>query len=479
MPLPLTLVLTGDLLTGRGVAPVLSQPGNTIWRYQAVLAGADLTWGNLEAAPQSALTGRKPFYNAGDLKILRNVGFDGFSLANNHALDAGESGARQTQNTLQQLGLQGAGLSVNQSDPIPIWNMNGRRVALVAATKWGPFVNGDATLTRLDVDALKSEIAALNARGVFVVASLHWGTEGAATPTPSQRQIARELIDAGAIAVWGHHPHVAGPVETYHARPIFYSTGNFLWDDMKTPQSGLLARVKITGDNPKTAKISWNSWRVAPRARYFAPPPPPKNETRLGVYAGRFDADHARVSWISWTNNAAKNPILRALEPDKNGWRVRATGFPRAVARVETGDINGDGRDDVVVELRQRSKLDAQIKPRLHIYSLGADKFVPLWRGSMLSRPFYAWKLIGRADAPADDVAALERGLNGQSWLTIYRWNGFGLRVVWQRAFSGELRDVRGGCDASGGFLTVRSSGKLWRARRAGEEGWQLNLLPN
>lgn len=477
MPLPFTLVLAGDLLTGRGVAPVISQPNNTIWRYQAVLAGADLTLGNLEAAPKTARTARNPFYNAGDLKILRDVGFDGFSLANNHSLDAGENGARQTQNELRQLGLQGAGLSVDKSDPIAIWNINGRRVALVAATQWGPFASGGASLTRLDTGVLKRKIAELSARGIFVIASLHWGTEAVATPTPTQRGQARDLIDAGAIAVWGHHPHIASAVETYKARPILYSTGNFLWDDMKQPQSGLLARLSIAGDTPTTAKISWNVWRVDPRARHLTPPPTPKNETRLGAYAGRFDADNARISWMSCTKDAAQRPVLRALEFTPKGWRVRATGFPRAVANVQTGDLNGDGRDDVVVELRQRSKLDPQVKPRLHIYALGADKFRPLWRGSMLSRPFTQWKLVGRADQLGDDVAALERGLNGQFWLTVYRWNGFGLRAVWQRAFGGELRELRSGCDASGVFLTARNGNKLWRARRMGDEGWSVNQL--
>lgn len=474
MPIPLTLVLAGDLLTGRGVAAVLSQPQNTIWRYQSVLAGADLTLGNLEAAPKSKLTGRKPFYNAGDLKILRDVGFDGFSLANNHALDAGETGARQTQISLAALGLSGAGLTFGQTDSIPIWNINGRRVAVVAATNWGPFSRGNARLARLDTSVLKREIAALNARGVFVFASLHWGTEGTATASRTQRNQARALIDAGAIAVWGHHSHVAGEIEIYKNRPIFFSTGNFLWDNMKTPQSGILVRLMIAGDSPETAKISWKSWRIDSHARRLVAPPTPKNETRLGAYAGRFDADNARVSWIIWTKNSAKNPVLRALEPTANGWRVRAVGFPRAIARVETGDINSDGRDDVVVELRQRSKLDPQIKPRLHIYALDRDKFRPLWRGSMLSRPFTQWKLVGRADEPSADVAALESGLNGQMWLTVYRWNGFGLRVVWQRAFEGELRDLQSSCDKSGVFLAIRNGANVWVARRVGDESWQL-----
>ncbi len=476
MPIPFTLVLVGDLLTGRGVAPVLWQPQNTIWRYQTILAGADLTLGNLEAAPKSAITKRRPFYNPGDLKILRDVGFDGFSLANNHTLDASSHGAQQTQIELQNRDLKGAGLSIDGTDAIPTWNVSGRRFAVIAATQWGPFQSGGAALTRLDVEKLKRQIADLSARGVFVVASLHWGTEGVGQITEAQRRIARELIDAGAIAVWGHHPHIAGKVETYKGRPIFASTGNFLWDNMSTPQSGLLVRLKVEGTTPKIAKVSWKSWRVDPLARLWKTPPTPATETRMGAYAGRFDADNARVSWVLWTNNARKQPVLRALEQTNTGWRVRATGSPRAIQQIEVGDINGDGRDDVVVELRQRSKLDPQIKPRLHIYDIGNGGFKPLWRGSMLSRPFYEWKLVGRADDIGHDVAALERGQSGSTWLTVYRWNDFGLRAVWQHEFSGPLRDLRTGCDCNGAFLMVQSDGKLWRARRAGEESWTIDV---
>ncbi len=474
MPLPLALVLVGDLLTGRGVAPALSAPQNTIWRYQTVLAGADLTLGNLEAAPKSAQTKSKPFYNPGDLKVLRAVGFDGFPLANNHALDAGALGARQTQTSLDQLNIKGAGLSIGGRNPIPIWEVNGRRIAVVAATQWGPFESGNAFLTRLQTEFLASEIAALSARNIFVIASLHWGTEGAATITPLQRQTARALIDAGAIAVWGHHPHVVGPVEIYKGRPIFASTGNFLWDAMKTPQSGLLVRLSVVGSTPQNAKVSWHTWQIAPRAQVTAPPPTPQGEARVGAYAGHFDADNARLSWILWTRRADKAPVLRALEQTDGGWRVRATGFPREVRGIQIGDVNGDGRDDVALELRQRSKLDAQIKPRLHIYDIGAKGFQPLWRGSMLSRPFSQWRLIGRADAIGCDIAALERGLGGAWWLAVYRWNGFGLRVVWQREFGGELRDLRGGCDDKGAFLLFNQGVIKWRARRNGDEGWRL-----
>ena len=478
MPFPLSIVLVGDVLTGRGVAPLLKSPQNTIWKYQSVIAGADLALCNLEEAPRTKRTGRKPFYNIGDLQTLREVGFDGFSLANNHSLDAGEIGARQTEGELARVGLKGAGLSLDGSNPIPIWNIGGRRVALVAATKWGQFESGGAQLTRLDIEPLKREIRRLSARNVFVIASLHWGEEGVSAISPEQREIAHQLIDAGALAVWGHHPHVAGTVESWKGRPILGSTGNFLWDTMPSPQSGMLVRLRIEGDAPNSARVTWKSWGVDPQVRTPKTPPTPRGETRVGAFVGRFDADKSRLSWIVWTRTRQNRPVLRALEPSEGAWRVRATGLPRAVKRVEIGDLNSDGRDELVVELSQRSKLDPEIKPRLHVYDLDENGFKPLWRGSMLSRPFFGWCLAPRGDDLGSDLAALERGQNGLSWLTVYRWNGFGLRAVWQQSFSNTLRNLRSGGDARGTFLCVeevtRAGVKVLRARRALGENWRV-----
>ena len=472
------LVLVGDILTGRGVAPTLAGRQTTLARYEGIIAGADLALGNLEAAPRTARTGWKPFYSPSDVAVLGAAGFDGLNLANNHALDAGEMGARATLRELAGAGLRGAGLSLDGGSPVALWQVGGRRVALVSATEWGPFSDGRAQLTRLELAPLARQIRELTGQGVFVVASLHWGTEGVATITDAQRAFARALIDAGAVAVWGHHPHVAGSVENYRGRPIFASTGNFLWDTMPTPQSGLLVRLLIDGDTPQSAHPSWRVWRIDPEARRLVAPPTPKGETRVGAWAGRFDANNSRVSWIVWTKNAAGRPILRALERGGDGWRVRATGFPRAVSGIEIGDLNGDGRDEIVVELRQRSKLDPQIKARLHVYDLDTGGFKPLWRGSQLSRPFFGWTLATRADDISSDIAALEVGQNGTRWLCVYRWNGFGLRAVWQQQFDGELRDLRSGMDARGPFLswtqvTVKGARPL-RARRAIGENWRV-----
>lgn len=475
MPVPLSLVLVGDILTGRGVTPALRSPQNTLWRYQSVIAGADLAWGNLEEAPHSALNKRRPFYNPGDLEVLRDAGFDGFSLANNHSLDAGESGAKATWKQLKQLEVKEAGMTWAGEDGVPIWEMKGRRVALLAATQWGPFQSGTVNLRRIERQKLVREVQELTAKNIFVVASLHWGTEGVSALTTEQRSLAHALIDAGALAVWGHHPHVAGSVETYKGRPIFASTGNFLWDKMPTAQSGLLARLEIDGREARSARVNWTTTQMNPEARVPRSPPTPKGETHVQAVPS---VGNGQNVWVLWTKTADGHPVLRALEAIEDGWKVRATGHPREVKRIELADVNGDGKDELVVELRQRSKLDAGIKPRLHVYGIGARGFVSLWRGSMLSRPFFEWVTVGRTDGTQRDIAALERGLNEKQWLTVYRWNGFGLRVVWQRSFQEQIFNLKSGCDTTGVFLSFeirqKNGRRLLRARRTLGEDWEI-----
>ena len=80
---------------------------------------------------------------------------------------------------------------------------------------------------RLDV---QRRDARRNDHADVVVPFLHWGREGTPEPEASQRELARRLIDAGASAVIGAHPHVTQTVDVYKGRPIVYSLGNFVFD---------------------------------------------------------------------------------------------------------------------------------------------------------------------------------------------------------------------------------------------------------
>ena len=81
----------------------------------------------------------------------------------------------------------------------------------------------------------------------YVVVILHWGMEYQSSPTLSQRKGARRLIRAGADAIIGHHPHVIQKEEYFKGKPIFYSLGNFVFDQRKPETSqSLIVQLNFT-----------------------------------------------------------------------------------------------------------------------------------------------------------------------------------------------------------------------------------------
>ena len=82
-----------------------------------------------------------------------------------------------------------------------------------------------------------------------VVVSMHWGEEYQPEPDLLTVELAREMIDAGADIIFGHHPHVLQPVERYKDGLIFYSLGNFIFDQFGEAQNtSMIATVDVFED---------------------------------------------------------------------------------------------------------------------------------------------------------------------------------------------------------------------------------------
>ena len=82
---------------------------------------------------------------------------------------------------------------------------------------------------------------------------VHWGEENIASVTERQRQLARWLIDHGADAIAGSHPHCIQPFDSYHGRPIVYSLGNLVFDgvpSLPTWNRGNLLEVDLSPPRP-------------------------------------------------------------------------------------------------------------------------------------------------------------------------------------------------------------------------------------
>ena len=109
-----------------------------------------------------------------------------------------------------------------------------------------------ATETRPGVAPLVSEeiiadIQTARQQGGLVFVSLHWGVEYQHQPQESQRQLAHQLIDAGADVIIGHHPHCIQGVEVYRGGLIAYSLGNFVFDQFQSAdtKSGLMLQAEM------------------------------------------------------------------------------------------------------------------------------------------------------------------------------------------------------------------------------------------
>jgi len=238
-----TLTCVGDVMLGRGVARLCKQRGNDYPFEQVApyLRAADLTFGNLES-PLTDQRTRFPRVNAlhgspAMAPVLAQVGFDVVSLANNHAIDYGRAGLRQTMGVLKDAGVKpvGAGNTLAEAQQGVVLTGRGLRVGFLAYSHfpYTDFVHDPQreSILFLNEQALRNTIPPLARRCDVVVVSYHWGKEGSRQVTPYERNLAHLAVDWGADLVVGHHAHVRGEIERYHGALIVYCLGNLVFDE--------------------------------------------------------------------------------------------------------------------------------------------------------------------------------------------------------------------------------------------------------
>lgn len=209
-----------------------------------LLRSGDLVFGNMEGAlydgegeskecknPKKCYAFRSPEFHAG---LLRDMGFNAMSLANNHGGDFFEAGRLATMAALARNGIAYAGVDMPGAETSVFTLKNGVRVGFAA------FAPNRGAIGLNDYARADAIIRDLNERSDIVLVSFHGGGEGADwTHVPRQMEVfvgeergdvydfAHRAIDSGADVVLGHGPHVPRAVEVYRGRFIAYSLGNF------------------------------------------------------------------------------------------------------------------------------------------------------------------------------------------------------------------------------------------------------------
>ncbi len=184
----------------------------------------DLTFVNLEGPLTTSTQKREGrTYNfKGDpenVNILTDASVEVAGVANNHALDFGTRGLKETAQVLEDAGVGVCGYNAVYTDTV-----NGIRVTCMAVTEW------DYTVDDLDA-MLKRQRADCD----LLIVMIHWGEERVYSPTDSQIAYGRALVDAGADLVLGSHSHVVGGIECYNGKYIVYGLGNFCFGGNSNP----------------------------------------------------------------------------------------------------------------------------------------------------------------------------------------------------------------------------------------------------
>jgi hypothetical protein len=228
---------------------------------RSLLKDADLAIANFENPAPDAwryhTTGT--VFSAEPAKIagLRDAGIDWVSLANNHIRDAGANGILQTRKNLTKDGIAfgGAGKDIQEARAPSYLEVGGQKVAILAYDTIAPSYWATSTKVgsaHMTATAVKADVAKARAAGADVVIVFpHWGIEYKNTATKLQRDLAHAAIDAGADMVIGSHSHWAGAMEVYEGKPIWYSLGNFVFDQTWSEQTmeGLLLELTFSGDH--------------------------------------------------------------------------------------------------------------------------------------------------------------------------------------------------------------------------------------
>jgi poly-gamma-glutamate capsule biosynthesis protein CapA/YwtB (metallophosphatase superfamily) len=256
-------MLTRDV--GRQIA-ASHDPALPFRHLAGYLAAADITFLNLESpfSDRGKRTMGGLVFNADPAYVAGLVlaGVDVVSTANNHARDCGSHGLEYTYDWLKQHGLHPVGTSRSTAETHRgvVLERNGIRFGFLAYTydqANGNWRDSDDRIAITDIPIMQQDVARLARRCSVVIVSMHDGFEYQSQPSAHQKSFARAAVDSGAALVVGHHPHVVQRMEVYGNGIIFYSLGNFVFDQFQREetQRGALAEVEFGGNHLKDVRL--------------------------------------------------------------------------------------------------------------------------------------------------------------------------------------------------------------------------------
>lgn len=253
-----TVSFVGDIMLDGLPGKAIRRGRDPFAPFSGILAGSDIRIGNLECV--IATKGKaedKPYTfraHPRTIAVLKRH-FDAVSLANNHTGDFGPEAFAEMLDLLdrQRLPHFGGGRDLTSAHTPLLIERNGLKIAFLGYVEFLPrsfeadFDKPGSAWSEDEQVSADIRAARIRYGADLVIPFMHWGFEYEPSASLRQQQLARLMIDAGADAVVGAHPHVTQNIEQYKGKPIVYSLGNFVFDGFrdKDANTGWLLRLEL------------------------------------------------------------------------------------------------------------------------------------------------------------------------------------------------------------------------------------------
>ncbi|MFA5023690.1 MAG: CapA family protein [Patescibacteria group bacterium] len=490
-----SLVASGDISYSRGVERIVKRQNDNNYPFlkiQDYLKSADLVLGNLETpiTPGREIPDFEMIFrsNPGTEKALQQAGFSILSLANNHTPNFGEKGLKDTFNYLKNVGIKYIGAGENEQaayQPIYI-EKKGIKFAFLAYNDTDVIpasyeASGDHAGTAfMRIDKMAKAVKEAKPKADFVIVSMHAGTEYTAGPNDSQVKFAHAAIDAGADLIIGHHPHVVETLEKYQDKYIFYSLGNFVFDQPQSPatKEGLAIKIYFTKD--KINKISL--WPIV-MEKLAQPRMADKNEADKILQRLDFPLASQNVySWNSSDNNfkeetkkiiynsASKNNViisrqeLKDLDNNSVSEKYNLENGKLTITENEKiiwqspndwwiddfvlADSNNDKVIDINLSLWKAGNFgtskpfwvkenDMSVKNHFFVLDFVDGSMSQVWGSSNLVEPNCEFKIADVDNDGRNDLVVLEGDYSQKpkctgNYVAVWKWNDWGFSNEWR-----------------------------------------------
>ncbi|PHA02292.1 capsular biosynthesis protein [Bacillus pseudomycoides] len=272
----ITLTFSGDTMFDWQLRPVIQSKGAD-YPFQQVkpeIEKADYSFVNLE----SAFTTREKKYpgqlfwiksDPSTLQAIKNTGYDIVNIGNNHTLDYYQDGLLDTISHVEKIGLPYIGAGKNASDAYTAREVTikGKKFKFISFVRFMPDSAWVATNDKpgvangYDLNLVTKTIKEQKKDADYMIVYMHWGVEKTNRPADYQKEYVQKMVEAGANAIVGSHPHWLQGFEYYNNVPVAYSLGNFLFPDYVTGHSaetGVLT-MKFKG---KDVQMSFNPYMI-------------------------------------------------------------------------------------------------------------------------------------------------------------------------------------------------------------------------